>query len=170
MSNNELLRVCEDNNIELTKNGNNKIILTCSQEIDNSIKDKIKAIVSENTEITYQIAPKESTLDAIENMFKHLDINCKVNFDTKERHVIINVESKINLYLEDIANIRDRIDKDGYFETFEIYLNGNKVSLLAEEITRNNNSHEKIIKESDIKDFLITLNTAESFEDLLNKI
>jgi hypothetical protein len=41
---------------------------------------------------------------------------------------------------------------------------------LAKEIEKNNNIRKKIIKEGDVKDFLITLNTAESFDDLLRKM
>lgn len=45
----------------------------------------------------------------------------------------------------------------------------NKVKL-AEQIAKNNTIREKVIRREDVKDFLITLNTAKSFDDLLERM
>ena len=166
----ELIRILSGLNIEY-RIGNKIVVLTCSKMPDQKTKDLIASYFPEKYKLKFKEDYKICTMISIKDI-----ITPALNGDYS--HSVIGKELK--LYLDGTVNpgnitwsdIKRVIDKDGFFDSWVVEINGKKFhpDLLADETIYNNSKREKVISRDEITNLSIILNTTTNVEEFLKRI
>jgi len=85
---------------------------------------------------------------------------------------VIHITGNANIDQESIKALKKVIQEDGFFKSFQVYVNGKeiKISLLSDEIKENNSSRKTVITHDEITNFLILLNSPITWEQFMEVI
>lgn len=168
----KLAEKCKDLKIEtVVENGGLSVTLRCSEIPDKHIQTGIESIIPDNIECNFIVAPKTATIEGIKNIilynYSNYPHKIKGSYNINNRKLIIHLTYITQSELTDIKEI---VDSDNYFSSYEIYVNGIGINLLANEIEYNNTIREKIINSDDILNFVIHLNSSKTFEEFIEGV
>lgn len=118
---------------------------------------------------------KQQTLEKIEEIIQQSSIPGNPNkahkaISVTDRNIILNITGNIDQ--ESIKAIQKTIQDDGFFKSFQIYVNGKeiKINSLSDEIKENNSKRVKIITHDEITNFKILINSPITWEQFMEII
>ena len=134
-------------------------------------KSLIASYFPEKFELKFTVTYKPHTIDSIKDIISPA-LNGDYVYKVIGRVLKLYLDGTINADNINWGNIKRVIDKDGFFYSWEIEINGKKFhpDLLTNEISFNNSKRVAIINEDDIQDLIILLNTTKTVEQFLLEV
>jgi len=109
---------------------------------------------------------KRKTLEVINRILTESAIPGSTNeirkvINSHYKNLVIHITGNANIDQESIKALKKVILEDGFFKSFQVYMNGKEVVInsLSDEIKENNLSRETIITRDDILNLNILLNS-----------
>ena len=124
-----------------------------------------------------RVTLKQKTLEIINKILIESAIPGSTNeirkvINSHYKNLVIHITGNANIDQESIKALKKVIQEDGFFKSFQVYVNGKeiKISLLSDEIKENNSSRKTVITHDEITNFLILLNSPITWEQFMEVI
>lgn len=147
------------------------VIFTCPRELDRKEQALLISNIPTQFDYKFEVNYKSATIKALYSLIvpslmgnlTHRVISDKIN---------LYIDSNLNLDDINWVKVKKIINKDGFFKSWEVSVNGNpyKPSLLSDEIAKNNRIREKIINNDDITNLRIILHTSRTLDEFIKRI
>ena len=174
----ELIRLLSElkieyNTKEITEHNNKCYYVTfiCNKMPDQNTKDKIVSYFPEEYKLEFKVTYKPYTIASIKDII-YTALNGDYTYCVIDRELKLYLDGTINMDNISWGDIKRVIDKDGFFNSWTIEINGKlfQPDLLNDEIAYNNSKRKTIVLLDEIKNLIILLNTTNSIDQFLKEI
>lgn len=171
----DFTKKCSELNVEAINTLAGMIII-CPKLLGRKDKTQLVAMIPEDLRgrVAFEEGPKRSTLNHLMNIVKASGIGGGGEPDYDKRYIKFNfmgnAESSENT---DWSSISELFEKDGYFDSWDILLNGKSIlsynRKISQELQRNSFRDDVIMKD-EITDLHILLETETDFDKLVARL
>lgn len=169
----DLIDICKKYNLEACLDEDStKLLLITPNKLPSLVEDTIKRIIPGNITLTIHIGPKVSTAQAIEEIYRVMKMSGVSKLNKRNLSIsITESEWEINLNDNIWKDVKDILNKDGFFTAFEVSIGGEKVLYpLGKELKIEEPKLLKPISAEELMDLSIVLKQDMDVNDFINSI
>ena len=174
----ELTKKCSELNMEVTLTMNGLTII-CPKLPSKKDKSQILSLIPEDIrdgiKIDFEEGPKPRTLNHFGSILKATMATGSVEAapDQKKRYIKVNLNGNTTTESVDWSKISEIFERDGWFESWDVVLNGDIVLTYNRKIVKelnNNQFRGTVIQKDEITNLQILLETEKDFDKLLEQL
>jgi len=171
----DFTKKCSELNVEVVNTLAGMVVL-CPKSLERKDKTQLVALIPEDLRgrVKFEEGPKYSTMNHLSNLIQALRMGGGGDPDYSRRYIKLNLVGVAEMSENvDWSNISDLLEKDGYFESWDIVLNNKLVSSYNRKIfqeLQRNSFRDDVIMKDEITDLHILLETETDFDKLVARL
>ena len=169
----QLCMLCSAKKIETIVGNDNKIHLFCAELPDGKEKESITSLIPNDCQYEFHHSIKETSLLALRHLLTMAEAR-SFKMRNENRCLTLDIDGQIPDDHPAWAEINKVLTMDGYYKRWTIAVNGSEYytydPVVAEDHQKNQDNHERIIKDDDVMNLKIALESTDSVDEFLKQI